>query len=192
MGTQAPSLPEEFREALESTADAAFHPDINVVDIPAPEGIAPFARAWSATIDPRSSDGDHGTARLVVLYDPEAPAGWDSRFRAVSFAKAPLDQAMGDDPFLPKVAWSWLVDALDHHGAEHINPAGTASTIVSTGFGQLESDAVGTEIEMRASWSPTGGPLAPHVLAWAEFVGMLAGLPPQVEGVTALRPGRRP
>jgi hypothetical protein len=183
-------LPSEFDGALRTVADVEFRSEIHVTDIPAPEGIAPFAKAWSATIDPRSSDGDHGTARLVILYDPAAPASWSGRFRAVCFAKAPLDQSMGEDPFLPKVAWSWLMDALKQRGAEFSRAAGTASTIVSTGFGELESDQVGTEIEMRVSWSPEGQQLAAHVEAWAEFVGMLAGLPPQVEGVTALHPGR--
>ena len=190
MAAPTSSLPEEFRDALRSVDPIEFRREIEVVNIPAPEGIAPFARAWSATIDPQSADGDHGTARLVILYDPQGPSGWDGRFRAVSFAKAPLDQAMGEDPFLPKVAWSWLMDALEHHGADYLRPAGTASTIVSTGFGDLESGLVGTEIEMRASWSPSGRNLGAHLMAWAEFVGMLAGLPPQVEGVATLRPGR--
>lgn len=183
-------LPPEFERALGTVAQGQFRGDINVTDIPAPEGIAPFARAWSATIDPRSSDGDHGTARLVILYDPSTPASWSGRFRAVCFAKAPLDQSMGADPFLPKVAWSWLIDALEQRGAEFSRAAGTASTIISTGFGELESDHVGTEIEMRVSWSPGNEQLGAHVEAWAEFVGMLAGLPPQVEGVTALHPAR--
>lgn len=183
-------LPPEFEGALRTVADVEFRDDIHVTDIPAPAGIAPFARAWSATIDPRSSDGDHGTARLVILYDPSAPESWSGRFRAVCFAKAPLDQSMGEDPFLPEVAWSWLMDALAQRGATFSREAGTASTIISTGFGELESDRVGTEIEMRVSWSPGGDELGAHVEAWSEFVGMLAGLPPQVEGVTALQPGR--
>ena len=183
-------FPPEFEGALSTVAEVEFRDDIQVTDIPAPEGIAPYAKAWSATIDPRSSDGDHGTARLVILYDPSAPASWSGRFRAVCFAKAPLDQSMGEDPFLPKVAWSWLMDALEQRGAVFSRAAGTASTIISTGFGELESDQVGTEIEMRVSWSPDGDRLGSHVEAWAEFVGMLAGLPPQVEGVTALHPGR--
>ncbi len=124
-----------------------------------------------------------------MRYDPSEPEGWSGRFRAVCFAKAPLDQAMGEDPFLPKVAWTWLTDALDHSGAEYERAAGTSSTIISTGFGELASDEVGTEIEMRASWSPHGS-LDAHLEAWNEFVCMLAGFPPQSEGVTALRAGR--
>ena len=182
------SLPPEFADALAGVNDVAFRSEIRVTDIPAPEGIAPFSRAWSATIDHRGSDADHGTARLVMLFDPSSPDSWGGRFRAVCFAKAPLDQAMGDDPFLPKVAWSWLTDALEHRGANYSRASGTSSTIISTGFGEFETDQVGTEIEMRASWSPGDGSLSPHVDAWSEFVCMLAGLPPQSEGVTPLRP----
>lgn len=181
------SLPAEFADALAGVDDLSFRPEIHVTDIPAPEGIAPFARAWSATIDHRGSDADHGTARLVMLFDPSSPESWGGRFRAVCFAKAPLDQAMGDDPFLPKVAWSWLTDALDHRDASYSRASGTSSTIVSTGFGELESDQVGTEIEMRASWSPAPGNLSSHVDAWSEFVCMLAGLPPLADGVTPIR-----
>lgn len=182
--------PAEFSVALEPVARLVFRDEISVTDIPAPEGIAPYATAWSATIHPRSHDGDHGTARLVILYDPQGPSAWSGRFRAVCFAKAPLDQAMGEDPFLPSVAWSWLIDSLETHGAQYSRAAGTASTIQSTGFGELESDRVGTEIEMRVSWSPAGDSLAEHVSAWADFVGMLAGLPPQADGVTSLRSAR--
>jgi hypothetical protein len=182
-------LPAEFASALEGIDDVAFRPELDVHSIPAPDGIAPHALAWSATVDPQSG-GDHGISRLVILYDPSEPEGWSGRFRAVCFAKAPLDQAMGEDPFLPKVAWTWLTDALEHSGARHERAAGTSSTIISTGFGELASDEVGTEIEMRASWSPHG-PLTAHLEAWNEFVCMLAGFPPPIEGVTALRAGHQ-
>lgn len=182
-------LPAEFASALEGIDDVAFRAELDVHSIPAPDGIAPHALAWSATVDPQSG-GDHGISRLVILYDPSEPEGWSGRFRAVCFAKAPLDQAMGEDPFLPKVAWTWLTDALEHSGARHERAAGTSSTIISTGFGELASDEVGTEIEMRASWSPQG-PLTTHLEAWNEFVCMLAGFPPPIEGVTALRAGHQ-
>lgn len=183
------NLPDEFAAALADVGQAQFRPELTVSDIPAPQGIAPHSKAWSATVDP-GAGGDAGISRLVVLYDPQEPDGWSGRFRAVCFAKAPLDQAMGEDPFLPKVAWTWLMDALAHSGAEYDRAAGTSSTIISTGFGELESDEVGTEIEMRASWSPRGA-LGAHVAAWNEFVCMLAGFPPTAEGVTALRAGPR-
>ena len=181
-------LPDEFRAALGDTGSHRFRDELQVTEISAPEGIAPYAAAWSATVDPKTG-GDHGISRLVVLYDPSEPDGWSGRFRMVCFAKAPLEASMGEDPFLPKVAWTWLTDALDSSGATYQRAAGTSSTIISTGFGELASDEVGTEIEMRASWSPTG-PLDAHLAAWSEFVCMLAGFPPEVEGVTAIRAGR--
>ena len=46
----------------------------------------------------------------------------------------------------------------------------------------LAAEGDGAQIELRASWSPTGR-LAPHAEAWAELVGMLAGLPPGSEDI---------
>jgi len=63
------ALPSEFANALSGIDDVAFRKELNVHSIPAPEGIAPHAVAWSATVDPQSG-GDHGISRLVVLYDP--------------------------------------------------------------------------------------------------------------------------
>jgi hypothetical protein len=183
-------FPPEFDQAVANADKAVFRPELAVRDIPAPEGIAPYAKAWSSVVSPEARGGDHGTSRLVILFDPSEPEGWSGRFRAVCFAKAPLDQSMGEDPMLPRVAWSWLTDALDQRGAQYHRAAGTASTIVSTGFGELHSDSVGAEIEMRASWSPLDDDLSSHLEAWSEFVCMLAGFPPTTEGVTALRAGR--
>lgn len=184
------AIPDQFQRAIDDAAKAILRPELQVRDIPAPEGIAPHARAWAAVVSPEARGGDHGTSRLVILCDPSEPEGWSGMFRAVCFAKAPLDKSMGEDPMLPRVAWSWLIDALDQHGADYARAAGTASTIVSTGFGELHNDSVGAEIEIRASWSPTSEKLASHLEAWSEFVCMLAGFPPTAEGVTALRAGR--
>jgi hypothetical protein len=110
--------------------------------------------------------------------------------RMVVFAQAPVDQDMGADQFLPDVAWSWLIDALDTRGAEYVRSAGTTTTVLSTGFGDLASEGSGAQVEVRASWSPTSSALVPHLEAWSEFVCMLAGFPPTPEGVSPLSPGR--
>jgi hypothetical protein len=185
------SLPEEFQQAIESASRAVFREELAVDQIPAPEAIAPFSRAWSATVTPQARDiGDQGTSRLVLLYDPSAPDAWSSPWRMVCFAKAPLDQAMSEDPLLPDVAWSWLTDALDAHGAGFDRAAGTASTIISTGLGEMRSEVKGAEMELRASWSPRTPDAKNHLEGWAEFVCMLAGFPPTPEGVAALRTSR--
>lgn len=94
---------------------------------------------------------------------------------------------MGLDPFLADVAWSWLVDALEARGAIYSAESGTATRILSTGFGELASQGDGAQIELRASWTPRGAhDIAAHVEGWGELLCMLAGLPPAVEGVSVL------
>lgn len=189
----ADALPEEFAAAVASAQHAVFRPELEVSPIAAPQGIAPFAQAWSATVTPQARDvGDQGTSRLVLLYDPAAPDAWSGVWRMVCFAKAPLDATMTADPLLPDVAWSWLTDALDSHGATFHRAAGTASTIISTGLGEMHSDEKGAEMELRASWSPLSADISAHLDAWTEFVCMLAGFPPTSDGVTALRTGHAP
>ena len=118
------------------------------------------------------------------------PEAWGGRFRVVCFAQAPLETDIGLDPFLADVAWSWLVDALDARGARYIAASGTATKILSTGFGELARQGDGAQIEVRASWTPLDAAVGPHVEGWGELLCMLAGLPPRSEGVTAL-PRRR-
>jgi hypothetical protein len=191
-GTErADALPKEFAAAVASAESAVFRPELDITTIPSPEGIAPFAKAWSATVTPQAREhGDQGTSRLVLLHDPSAPPAWSGVWRMVCFAKAPLDQTMSEDPLLPEVAWSWLIDALHAHGAEFDRAAGTASTIVSTGLGEMQTEEKGAEMELRASWSPRSADIADHLDAWAEFVCMLAGFPPTSDGVAALRTSR--
>jgi len=98
---------------------------------------------------------------------------------------------MGSDEFLPDVAWSWLIDALNTRQAQYVRSAGTTTTVLSTGFGDLASEGSGAQVEVRASWSPTTSDLGPHLEAWSEFVCMLAGFPPTDDGVSHLQPGRR-
>lgn len=187
----AGAIPGEFAGALASAESAEFRTELDVTTIPSPEGIAPYSAAWSATVTPQARDnGDQGTSRLVLLYDPSAPEAWSGVWRIVCFAKAPLDQTMSEDPLLPDVAWSWLTDALEAHGASFDRAAGTASTIVSTGLGEMASDVKGAEMELRASWSPGNEDIKNHLEAWAEFVCMLAGFPPTPDGVATLRTSR--
>ena len=184
--------PSEFSDALKSAESAIFRPELRVFETAAPEGLAPHQRAWAADVEPSAATDDHeyGTGRLVFLCDPSAPEAWSSVYRMVVFAQAPIDQDMGADQFLPDVAWSWLIGALDHREAEYRRPAGTTTTVLSTGFGDLASEGSGAQVEVRASWSPTSAQLAPHLEAWSEFVCMLAGFPPTPDGVSPRPPSR--
>ena len=194
MSTTAASseIPSEFQDALTAAEHAELRGELRVFETAAPEGLAPFQRAWAADVEPThaSSDNEYGTGRLVFLCDPSAPEAWGSVYRMVVFAQAPIEPLMGQDEFLPNVAWSWLIDALDSSGATYIHAAGTTTSVVSTGFGDMESEGSGAQVEVRASWSPTTSDIKPHLEAWSEFVCMLAGFPPTHEGVATLPPAR--
>lgn len=184
--------PAEFEAALDALRAASLRPELHVTEIPAPGSLAPWAAALAADVLPtrHGDDSDLGTGRFVLLYDPEEPEAWGGRFRVVCYAQAPLETDIGLDPFLADVAWSWLVDALDARGARYIAASGTATKILSTGFGELARQGDGAQIEVRASWTPLDAAVGPHVEGWGELLCMLAGLPPRSEGVTAL-PRRR-
>lgn len=156
-------------------------------DIPSPSGLAPHSVALSADVTPARHDEDSelGTGRFVLLYDPEAPEAWGGVFRVVCFVQAPLETDIGIDPFLADVAWSWLTDALEARGARYSRASGTATKILSTGYGELADHGDGAQMELRASWSPADSDVTAHVEGWGELLCMLAGLPP-AEGVASL------
>ncbi len=191
-GDFARALPEEFQAALTSASTAVLRAELRVSETAAPEGLAPFQAAWAADVEPGAAtqDLEYGTGRLVFLYDPAVPEQWGSAFRMVVFAQAPVDATMGADQFLPDVAWSWLMDALEARGADHNHAAGTTTTVLSTGFGELAEQGQGAQVEVRASWSPLSADIKPHMEAWSEFVCMLAGFPPTPDGVTSISPQR--
>jgi len=183
------TLPPEFAAALDAIRRAHRRPELIVTEIPAPGSLAPHAVALAADVRPvrHGSDSDLGTGRFILLYDPEEPEAWGGRFRVVCFAQAPLETDIGLDPFLAEVAWAWLVDALDAHGAQYTAASGTATKIISSGFGELASQGDGAQIELRASWTPLDHNLTAHVEGWGELLCMLAGLPPAGgEGVSTL------
>ncbi len=183
------NLPPEFAQALDSIRRAPNRDELSVQHIEAPTGLAPHSAAFAADISPvrHGSDSDLGTGRFIVLYDPAEPEEWGGPFRVVCFAQAPLETDIGLDPFLAEVAWAWLIDALAMHGANYRSSSGTATKILSTGFGELSAQGDGAQIELRASWSPLDHDLGSHVAAWGELLCMLAGLPPAHEITAANR-----
>jgi hypothetical protein len=184
--TGHPDAGSEFEAAAAELRETVFRADITVREIPTPQGLAPYAIALAADVRP-GDDGEsvYGTGRFVLLHDPEGPAAWDGTWRIVLFAQAPLETEIGTDPLLADVAWSWLIDALDSRNAAYHSASGTSTKTLSKGFGGLAVEGDGAQIELRASWTPEG-PFRPHVEAWAELVGMLAGLPPGSEGIAVI------
>jgi hypothetical protein len=182
------AVPDVFSSAVAALEAAHTRPELTITEIPAPGSLAPFSVALAADVTParHGVDSPLGTGRFILLYDPAAPEAWGGEFRVVCFAQAPLETEIGVDPFLADVAWSWLVDALATRGAKYIGASGTATKILSTGFGELESQSDGALIELRASWTPTDNEIGAHVEGWSELLCMLAGLPPTIEGVSVL------
>ncbi|TFD69530.1 DUF3000 domain-containing protein [Cryobacterium gelidum] len=182
------SLPAEFVAAVTAIRRATSRAELVVTEIAAPTQLAPYSIALAANIAPvrHGSDSGLGTGRFILLYDPDEPDGWNGAFRVVCFAQAPLEVEIGLDPFLAEVTWQWLVDALDSRKAEYTAASGTATKIISSGFGELVKQGDGAQIELRASWTPLDHNLTAHVEGWGELLCMLAGLPPAGEGVSML------
>ena len=179
--------PEEFQVAVDQLRAARLRPEISCEEIPAPQRIAPYAAAMSADI---TVDGeDVGEGRLVLLHDPAGNEAWAGTFRCVAYARAQIDPEMVTDPLLAAVGWTWLTEALQAHGAEHIAPSGTVTKVASESFGGMSDEPASAELEIRASWTPTGE-VGPHVEAWGDLLCMAAGLPPVPPGV-AIMPSRR-
>lgn len=184
--TTSQNMPEEFLRAVESISAITFRDELTVRQIDSPSGVAPFSYALAADvlIAEHEHESQHGTGRFILLYDPEAPESWGGAFRVVAYAQAPLEADIGLDPFLANVAWSWLVDALATRDAHYFNPSGTATRILSTGFGELADAGDGAQIELRASWSPASAEMGEQADAWGELLCMLAGLPPTADAVS--------
>lgn len=181
-------MPAAFAAAVGSVRAATPRAELAISDIPAPGRLAPWSLALAADVTParHDADSDLGTGRFILLHDPSGPDAWGGVFRVVCFAQAPLETDIGVDPFLADVAWAWLEDALDARRAGYHSLSGTATKILSSGYGELAAQGDGAQIELRASWTPIGSDLRAHVEGWGELLCMLAGLPPTIEGVTVL------
>ncbi|WP_046469611.1 DUF3000 domain-containing protein [Allosalinactinospora lopnorensis] len=168
--------PPAFRRAVESLRAATVRPEVVVEDIPAPQRLAPYAIAMSASV--HIDDNDVALGRLIVLYDPEGTRDWPGPFRVVAYVSADLEAEIAGDPLLGQVAWSWLTDALSTRNAEHHTLSGTVTRATTEGFAAKADQPMTTELELRASWSPTSEDLSGHMEAWLALLSSAAGLPP--------------
>lgn len=156
--------------------------EILLESVPAPQKLAPYALAMTADVLE-----DAATGRFVLLHDPAGQEGWGGQWRCVTFARAAIDLEMAADPLLPEIGWAWLLESLKKHGCEFINPSGTVTRVASASFGELVEREEDSEIEVRASWTPTGAEnLAEHVNAWLELLAISAGLEPIPHGVSSI------
>lgn len=182
--------PAPFRSAIEAMHRAVVHPSIELGPIRPPQRLAPFSYAMGAEVQhsasediAEQSDGD-AFGRLILLYDPDGDEAWNGTMRLVAYIQADVDESLASDPMLPEVAWSWLVDALEGR-SESLNAlGGTVTSTSSVRYGDISGPPRAHQLELRASWTPTTGELAPHVEAFCEVLAYAAGLPPA--GITEL------
>ncbi|WP_226997081.1 DUF3000 domain-containing protein [Tessaracoccus aquimaris] len=181
--------PEAFARALRELDAMTWRPGLTTEEIGSPQRIAPHAIAISADLE--GGDESLATGRLILLHDPAGNIAWGGTFRIVSYVRAEVDADMVTDSLLPEVAWSWLTDALANHGCVAGELAGTVTASYSVGFGEM-TDSDRADVEVRSSWTPTldeAHPLTPHLAAWQELMGMVAGQPALPPGVTTLPTG---
>jgi len=176
----------EFAEIETAARAFRWRPEVQAVEIGSPQRIAPLSLALEAEVTPPRDEEAVASGRLVILHNPAGEDAWAGTTRYVSFAQADVEFEMASDPLLADVAWSWLLDALQHAGAEYLAASGTVTSMTSRSFGSLDETPQRAEIEMRCSWTPVGDAGAPHLEAWEELLCQLAGLEPIVEGVTSL------
>lgn len=178
-----------FHAVVDQIKQLKTRSEITITEIPAPQRLAPFAYAISA--DLLDGEADVATGRFVLLHDPNGQETWEGSFRCVTFVRSTLETEMEADPLLPDVGWSWFVDALTISQADYVAPSGTVTRVMSASYGQLSPQDESSEIEVRASWTPTDPKqLIKHVNAWLELMSSAAGLAPLPDGVDPL-PARR-
>jgi hypothetical protein len=185
MSVEPPEAPERFRQAVTSLREAEHNPNVTLREVPAPARAAPYSFAISAEV--LRGDDDLAAGRFVVLHDPAGNEAWEGDTRVVAFVQADVDDEMGADPLLAQVGWSWLLDALDAHGARHHAVGGTVTRTASSRFGAMADEPDSNDVELRCSWTPDDADLAAHLAAFCDVICSMAGLPPtQPAGVLPL------
>jgi hypothetical protein len=163
--------------------------EITFEEVPAPQRLAPHAVAFS--IDVEVQGDDVATGRFVLLHDPAGQEAWEGKFRAITFIRSAIEEDLQSDPLLTDVAWSWVSESLDLVGASYLATSGTVTKVSSASYGQLSEQDQSSEIEIRASWTPSNSAkLMDHLNAWMRMIETVSGLTPIAEGVSALNTRR--
>lgn len=178
-----------FRVAIDAMSRAALRPEFTWREIPAPTRMAPSA--WAATGEIEIQDDELASGRLVILHDPAGQESWDGTFRMVALVQAQLEPEFSVEAMLGDVAWSWVTESLELHGADARELGCTATRVVSQSYGALASRPSTVDVEMRVSWTPESDDLGPHFAAWTAMLAAAGGLPPTPPHVAPIAPTHR-
>jgi hypothetical protein len=187
----------QFNQLVELLRTVTPRDEILLEEVPAPQKLATYAFAFTADVSNGllgDEEDELASGRFVILHEPGGQETWEGEFRAVTFLRADVDVAMQEDPLLPEVGWSWLLDSLTAAGCEFNAPSGTVTRVSSASFGKLSPRSDESEIEIRASWTPIitdPAQILDHILAWCNLIGEVSGLPPVEEGVASIAAARR-
>ena len=174
-----------WNNAVKTLHKATRRTEITLAEVPAPTRLAPFALALTGVLN-LDAETELASGKFVLLHDPDGQPTWDSTYRVVTFVNAEIEPDVVTDEMFDEVAWSWLIEALTQSDADFGNLSGTITRTVSRSFAALADRARETELEIRASWSPSGPELAAHLTAWCSLLEQAAGLEPLPEGVTQI------
>jgi hypothetical protein len=184
--SDAPAPPPEFQQAVASLRTVRLRPELAVATLDPPPRLAP----WTWGFEVEADVGADGSAddveliepdtsgRLILLHDPAGQDAWEGRFRLVCFVQARVEPEQRGDDMLPIVGWSWLTEALEIAGADHVALGGTVTQTSSVRFGDIAGPRRDDDVELRASWTPVGPDLSRHAEAFCGLVASAAGLPP--------------
>ncbi|MDT3767725.1 DUF3000 family protein [Gleimia hominis] len=167
-------VPPDFLSALLSIRDAVCPPQIQLEEVPAPRGIAPFCAALHASVPQEVSEVPLASGSFVVLHDPDTQPGWGGKTRLVVHARSQFDVDLAQDPLLSEVLWSWTHEALDVCGANVRRMNGTVTRELADAFGGLQLRSSRAHVDLRGSWTPAAIDLAPHVNAWLTLLGHMS------------------
>ena len=187
----------QFNQLVELLRTVTPRDEILLEEVPAPQKLATYAFAFTADVSNGllgDEEDELASGRFVILHEPGGQETWEGEFRAVTFLRADVDVAMQEDPLLPEVGWSWLLDSLTAAGCEFNAPSGTVTRVSSASFGKLSPRSDESEIEIRASLTPIitdPAQILDHILAWCNLIGEVSGLPPVEEGVASIAAARR-
>lgn len=173
----------EFAEVSATLKAVSPREQLELVEIPAPEDLAPQAIAFAAHVHSPEANADAGVGRFVLLGDSQPQDSWMGNYRIIVFAKSSLESDIASDVHADEAAWSWLVEALGKNKCSYSAIAGTVTKVNSTGFGALEGEQNHAEVEIRASWSPTDSNFSSQLNAWQDFILGLSGHSQLIEAV---------
>lgn len=187
MNAAAQRVPEDFLRALDSLRHTRLRPEIHLEEIPAPARIAPYGAALTGEFYlPSDPDEELASGRFIALYNPDGHDDWQGCFRIVTLIRAAVEHEMSSDPMLGEVAWSWVLESLREQTEGFTALSGTVSRVINQSFGEVAERPDTTDLEIRASWTPSSPDLSGDYLAWAALLGSCAGVPGLPDGVASL------